>query len=99
MLDRANTTTVWRRRLRRSLAADLRQLAARSAQLALTEQTGDLLADGGTIARRFVAHRGHALDRARRTITGVEQDVQAGLDGVTVALRTLRTAVENGSAS
>jgi len=94
VLERANTTTVWRRRLRRSLAADLRALAARAAQLALTEQTSDLLADGSTIARRFTARRGPALERARRTITGVEQDVQAGLDGVTVALRTLRTAVE-----
>jgi glutamate dehydrogenase len=95
VLDRTNSTTVWRRRLRRSLAADLRQLGARAAELALTEQTSDLLADGGTVAHRFAAHRSGALDRARRTITGVEQDVQAGLDGVTVALRTLRTAVES----
>ncbi len=94
VLDRVSTTTVWRRRLRRSLAADLRQLGARAAQLALTEQTSDLLADGGTTARRFASRRSAALERARRTITGVEQDVQAGLDGVAVALRTLRTAVE-----
>ena len=98
VLDRVNTTTVWRRRLRRSLAADLRQLGARAAQLALTEQTSDLLADGGTIARRFANSRSTPLERARRTITGVEQDVQAGLDGVAVALRTLRTAVEDGTA-
>lgn len=96
VLARANTTTVWRRRLRRSLAAELRALGARAAQLALTEQTADLLADGGTTARRFATRRTSTLDRARRTITGVEQDVQAGLDGVAVALRTLRTAVEEG---
>ena len=74
------------------------RLGARAAQLALTEQTSDLLADGGTIARRFANSRSTPLERARRTITGVEQDVQAGLDGVAVALRTLRTAVEDGTA-
>ena len=97
VLERVSTTTVWRRRLRRSLAADLRQLGARSAHLALTEQTSDLLADGGSIARSFATRRKGPLERARRTITGVEQDVQAGLDGVAVALRTLRTAIEDGA--
>ena len=94
VLERVSTTTVWRRRLRRSLAAELRQLGAHAAQLALTEQTSDLLADGGVTARRFTTRRTPALERARRTITAVEQDVQAGLDGVAVALRVLRTAVE-----
>jgi glutamate dehydrogenase len=97
VLDRVNATTVWRRRLRGSLSADLRGLAARAAQLALTEQTTDLMDDGGMVALRFMNRRSDALDRARRTITGVEQDVQAGLDGVTVALRALRSAVEDGA--
>ena len=95
VLDRVGTATVWRRRLRRSLAADLRSLAARAAHLALEERP-DGEDHGALVARAFVRRREQQLERARRTISAVEGDREAGLDGVTVALRALRTAVEDG---
>jgi glutamate dehydrogenase len=96
VLDDVATTTVWRRRLRRSLAADLRGLAARATQLALAEHGDEAPSPGAgeRVAAAFSERRADRLRRAQRTIASVESDERAGLDGVTVALRTLRSAVE-----
>jgi glutamate dehydrogenase len=94
VLDRADASEPWARRQRGGLANDLRRLRRDAAAAALRRAPD---ADEPTAVARFLEERAQAVERVRAVTSEVEASEDAGLEGVAVAVRTIRDAIDRGA--
>jgi glutamate dehydrogenase len=91
LLARVNPTTVWGRRQRTGLTADLRRARRDATETALAAAPDLPEAEA---VERFLAVRGPAVDRARAVIAEAERSDPDRLDAAGVAARTIWDAIE-----
>jgi glutamate dehydrogenase len=91
LLARVAPTTVWGRRQRTGLTADLRRARRDATETALTIYPDVPEAEA---AQRFLAARAPAVDRARAVIAEAERSERDRLDAAGVAARTIWDAIE-----